>query len=103
MKDFEQNIFNWISQQLNTEINSCKGPIQSQRQIYNIKCIEIIAEAIKMFPNCTFKQILTNYGLFNDIDNTREESNVTLGNLRTYKKQYEHWDKLGFSDGLKGE
>lgn len=103
IKDIEQNIFEWMSEQLKTEQKSYKGPVENQRQDYNIICLEIIAEAIKMFPNCTFKQILTNYGLFNDIDNVREESNVTLGHLRRYKKQYEHWDKLGICDELHGE
>ena len=105
MKDNEQNVFDWASEQLllNSEQNVYKGCIENQRQDYNIICLEIIAEAIKMFPNCTFKQILTNYGLFNDINNVHEESNVTLGHLRMYKKQYEHWDKLGFCDGLHGE
>lgn len=92
MKDIEQNIFEWMSEQLKTEQNSYKGPIENERQDYNILCLEIIAKAIKMFPNWTFKQILTNYGLFNDIDKVREESNVTLGHLRRYKKQYEDWE-----------
>ena len=64
-----------MSEQLKTGQKSYKGPVQNQRQDYNIICLEIIAEAIKMFPNCTFKQILTNYGLFNDIDNVKD---VTL-------------------------
>ena len=59
MKDIEQNIFEWMSEQLKTGQKSYKGPVQNQRQDYNIICLEIIAEAIKMFPNCTFKQILT--------------------------------------------
>lgn len=103
MKDIEQNIFEWMSEQLKTGQKSYKGPVQNQRQDYNIICLEIIAEAIKMFPHYTFKEILTYCGLFNDIDNVREESNVTLGYMIKRKKQYEHWNKLGICDGLHGE
>ena len=98
MKDNEQNIFEWLK----TEQKSYKGAF-GQRQNYNITCLGIIAEAIKMFPHYTFKEILTYCGLFNDIDNVREESNVTLGYMIKRKKQYEHWNELGICDRLHGE
>lgn len=114
MEDNKQNIFDWISEQLelNKKQNVYKGPIENQMQDYNIKCIEIIAEAIKMFPNWTFIQILLNYGLLDA--NIHQQSNSTLGSLRTRKKQWEsfqkedkqtiieRWNKLGLCDGLEG-
>lgn len=100
----KQNIFDWLSEQLKTEQNFYKGPIEAERQKYNIKCLEIIAEAIKIYPDWTFRQIITNFGLLDG--NLHEESNVTLGHLRRHKKQYEEtisrWTELGIADGLKG-
>lgn len=98
----ERNIFDWASEQikLNNGQHAYKGPIENQRQDYNIKCIELITEFIKKFPNQTFIQILLNCGLL-DV-NIGEESNATLGRIRTRKAQFIHWDELNFCDGLKG-
>lgn len=109
MKDNEQNVFDWASEQLllNSEQNVYKGCIENQRQDYNIKCLEILTDAIKRFPNQTFIEILLNYGLLDT--NIHEESNSTLGSMRICKRQFEkcglksRWDKLGFCEGLHGE
>ena len=86
MNHMKQNIFEWLSERLKTEQNFYKGPIEAERQKYNIKCLEIIAEAIKSYSDWTFRQIITNYGLLEG--NLREESNATLGHLRGRNKQY---------------
>ena len=102
MKDSEQNIFDWASEQLklNNEQNVYKGGIENYRQDYNIKCLELLAEAIKRFPNQTFMNIIMNYGVLDA--NIGEESNATLGRIRTRKIQFKHWDELNLCNGLQG-
>lgn len=95
MRNSEQNIFDWASEQLvlNSKQNVYKGCIVNQRQDYNIKCLEILTDALKKFPHQTFTEILLNYGLLDA--NIHEESNNTLGKLMERKRQFENWDKLG--------
>lgn len=102
MKDNEQKIFDWISAQLKliNEDNTYKGCVENQRQDYNIRCLELLSEAIKRFPNQTFMHILLNCGLLDA--NIDEESNFTLGRIRRRKTQIKHWDELNFCDGLQG-
>lgn len=108
MEDKKDNIFDWASEQMKNEVHSnkyYKGPICNHRYDYNLLCLEILAQAIKEYPNWTFRQIIANFGLLDG--NLNEEPDATLGRLRTYKSQYEEtigrWEKLGLTDGLKGE
>lgn len=90
MRNSEQNIFDWASEQieLNSKQNVYKGCIENQRQDYNIKCLEILTEALKNFPHQTFMEILLNFGLLDR--NIHEEPNNTLGSLRERKRQFEN-------------
>lgn len=35
----------------------------SKRQLYNYKCLEVLIEYVKKYPDCRFMQILSNVGL----------------------------------------